>query len=212
VKIAQFRLTGFFMEFFRRAAVAARALGVFPGTFNPPTRAHLALARAALSRVDEVVFVLPRVFPHKPYEGASFEDRVGMLEGALGGEPRFSIAASGGGLFIEIARECRAAYGPETELLVLCGRDAAERTVNWDYGRRDAIAEQLREYRLLVAPRQGEYAAPAALAGRIETLAVDGGYDEVSASRVREHIRRGEPWEHLVPGPIVESVRRIYLR
>jgi nicotinate-nucleotide adenylyltransferase len=200
------------MEFFRRAAVVARALGVFPGTFNPPTRAHVALARAALGRVDEVVFVLPRVFPHKPYEGASFEERVRMLEGALAGEPRFSIAASGGGLFIEIARECRAAYGPDTEIFVLCGRDAAERTVNWDYGRPGAIEEQLREYRLLVAPRQGEYAAPPALAGRVETIEVEGGYDEVSASRVREHILHGEPWEDLVPGPIVEIVRRVYLR
>src|SRR5690242_20208760 len=120
------------MEFFRRAAARPRRLGVFPGTFNPPTRAHVALARAALASVDEVVFVLPREFPHKTFEGASFEDRVRMLEAALAGEPRFSIAASRGGLFIEIARECREAYGAETGLYFLCGRDAAERIVDWD--------------------------------------------------------------------------------
>lgn len=167
------------MEFFRRAAARPRTLGVFPGTFNPPTRAHVALARAALGRVGEVVFVLPRAFPHKPYEGASFDERVRMLEAALDGEPRFSVAATEGGLFLEIARECRAAYGPDVELFFLCGRDAAERAVNWDYGSRDAFREQLREYRLLVAPRQGEYAPPAAMEERIDVLPVEGGYDEV---------------------------------
>jgi nicotinic acid mononucleotide adenylyltransferase len=92
------------MEFFRRAAARPGRLGVLAGTFNPPTRAHLALAQAALGCADEVVFVLPRAFPHKAYGGASFEDRVRMLAAAVGDEPRFSIAASGAGLFIEIAR------------------------------------------------------------------------------------------------------------
>jgi nicotinate (nicotinamide) nucleotide adenylyltransferase len=196
------------MKFFRRAAGETRRLGVFPGTFNPPTRAHLALARAALALVDEVVFVLPREFPHKIYEGAVFEDRVRMLEAALEAEPRFSIAASRGGLFIEIARECHEAYGVEAELYFLCGRDAAERIVNWDYGRPGAIGDQLCEYQLLVASRQGAYDAPADLRGRVHAL--DGGDDRVSASEVRRRIRLGEPWEELVPERIVGLVREIY--
>lgn len=200
------------MEFFRRTAGSPRKLGVFPGTFNPPTRAHLALARAALAEVDEVVFVLPRAFPHKPYEGAAFEDRVRMLESALGGEPRFSIAASGGGLFVDIARECRRACGAGAELFFLCGRDAAERIVNWDYGRPGAFLEQLREYGLLVAPRQGAYEPPPAMRSRIWTLGVEPGWDEVSASMVRDRIARDEPWEHLVPEAAVPLVRTIYGR
>jgi nicotinate (nicotinamide) nucleotide adenylyltransferase len=200
------------MEFFRRASGQPRALGLFPGTFNPPTLAHLALARAALACVDEVVFVLPRAFPHKRYEGASFEDRVRMLEAALADEPRFSIAATAGGLFIEIARECRAAYGPLPELYFLCGRDAAERIVNWDYGAPGVFAEQLREYHLLVAPRQGVYAPPSDCGARIHSLALKQDYDELSASEVRARIARGDPWEHLVPAPAVEIVRATYCR
>ena len=97
------------MDFFRRTTAKPRRLAVLPGTFNPPTRAHMALARAALASADEVLFVLPRAFPHKPYSGASFEDRVRMLAAAVADEPRFSIASSDGGLFIEIARQCREA-------------------------------------------------------------------------------------------------------
>src|SRR3954470_17722032 len=114
------------MEFFQRAARDTKRLGILPGTFNPVTVAHMALARAALSHVQEVVFVLPRVFPHKPYSGASFDERVELLRAAIE-EPEFSIATADGGLFVEIAEECREAYGPETRLTLLCGRDAAER-------------------------------------------------------------------------------------
>lgn len=198
------------MEFVRRAVGKARRLGVLSGTFNPPTRAHLALARAGLAVVDEVVFVLPRALPHKGWEGASFEDRLRLLEAAIGEEPRFSIAASERGLFIEIARECREGYGEGVELYFLCGRDAAERVVNWDYGRPGAFLEQLREFQLLVARRKGVYAPPAPVRDRIHALAMEQDYDELSASQVRERIRRGEPWEHLVPEGIVGMVKAAY--
>jgi nicotinate-nucleotide adenylyltransferase len=198
------------MELFRRAAKAPARLAAFPGTFNPPTRAHLALARAALACVDEVLFVLPRAFPHKGYAGATFENRLRMLTAAASGEPRFSIAASGAGLFIEIARECRLAYGPGTEFLFLCGRDAAERVVNWDYGGTDAFSRQLDEYQLLVAPRNGEYRPPEGMAARIRALPGAEGCDEISATEVRERIRCGEPWEHLVPEEVVGMAREIY--
>ncbi|MGE5567447.1 MAG: nicotinate-nicotinamide nucleotide adenylyltransferase [Rhodospirillales bacterium] len=200
------------MDFFRRAAVTPQKLGVLAGTFNPPTRAHLALARAALAAVDEVLFVLPHVLPHKEWEGASFADRVRMLEIAIDEEPRFSIAASERGLFIEIARECRAEYGPGVELYFLCGRDAADRIVNWDYGRPDAFLEQLREYQLLVAPRKGAYEPPPEMRERIHTLAVPAECDEISATEVRRRIRSGEAWEHLVPEEIAGLVREIYGR
>lgn len=198
------------MTFLRRADARPRRLGILAGTFNPPTCAHLALARAALARVEEVLFALPRAFPHKPYQGAAFEQRLHMLEILLQGEPRFSLAVTEGGLFLEIARECRAAYGPETQLYFVCGRDAAERIVGWDYGTAGGIAEQLREYQLLVAPRQGCWTPPASLRERIHQLPLDPGYDEVSATQVRENLRRSQPWEHLVPEPIREMVREIY--
>ena len=204
------RSRGFNMEFFRRAAGTPASLGVFPGTFNPPTKAHLALARAALNVVDEVVFVLPRVFPHKEYAGAGFAERIRMLEIALDAEPRISIASTAQGLFIDIARECRAAYGESVELYFLCGREAAERIVNWDYGRPGAFAAQLREYQLLVAPRGGPYEPPPEFRSRIHPLAMEGDYDAFSATEVRDRIRAGLPWRHLVPEAIAGIVESVY--
>lgn len=199
------------MEFFRRAPGRPARLGVLPGTFNPITVAHLALARAALSCVDEVVFVLPRVFPHKEYGGASFRDRMDMLQAALGDEPAFSAAASERGLFVEIAAECRESYGTGTRLAFLCGRDAAERIAGWDYGSGGTFAQMLAEFDLLVAARQGEYDPPEALRPAIRRLDLAGAFDHVSATEVRERIGRGEPWEHLVPEAVRGHVRRIYV-
>ncbi len=198
------------MEFFRRATGSPLHLGVFPGTFNPPTVAHLALARAALSTVHEVAFVLPRTFPHKPYRDTTLEQRIALLHGALDAESRFSIAAADGGLFIEIARECRAAYGAGVRLSFLCGRDAAERIAAWDYGIHGAWESMLREFDLLVAPRSGDYEPESAHSHRVRALPLEAACDAVSASEVRRRIRAREPWEHLVPAQIHAAVRKLY--
>jgi nicotinate-nucleotide adenylyltransferase len=199
------------MEFFRRAPGSPRHLGVLPGTFNPPTVAHLALAEAALTRVDEVLFILPRQFPHKIYSGASFDTRVDMLSQSLDTQSPFSIAGTDKGLFVEIAAECREAYGPDVRLSFLCGRDAAERIANWDYGRPGAFAEMLADFDLWVAARAGEYTPPKGLEHRCLPLPLSGPFDHVSASEVRNRIAAGEAWEHLVPPAIRTQVCEIFM-
>jgi len=199
------------MQFFRRATGQPPRLGVFPGSFHPVTVAHLALAYAALRHVDELVFVLPRVFPHKDYLGATFDQRVELLLAATADTPAFSVAASEGGLFLEIARECRKAYSVETQLSFLCGRDAAERIVSWDYGRPGAAAEMLREFDLLVAARDGAYDPAPEHAPAVRAIDVQG-CAAVSATEVRGRIARGAAGEHLVPAAIRERVREVYGR
>jgi len=197
------------LEFFRRAAGKPRTLGVLPAGFNPPTRAHLALAAAALEIVDEVLFVLPREFPHKSYESATFAQRMEMLLAATS-KPRYSVASSEGGLFVEIAGECREAYGDETALVFICGRDAAERILNWDYGEPDAFERMLEDFEMRVAPRAGDFEPPDEMQGRIRSLPVDGGLSAISATEVRERARLGQPWEHMVPPEIIPMVGKIY--
>jgi len=195
------------MRHFRRAPGQPARLGIFPGTFNPVTIAHVALAEAALEQVDEVLFVLPRVFPHKTYSGASFEQRLDLLGSALSVESSYSIAASEGGLFLEIAEECRQIYGGATRLSFLCGADAAARISGWNYGDDATLARMLGQFDLLVAPR-GEPWTPPAPAFRPLRLSAD--YTHVSATEVRERITTGSPWRHLVPEAIRDQVARIY--
>jgi nicotinate-nucleotide adenylyltransferase len=198
------------MKFFHHPAPAAARLGVFPGTFNPVTNAHLALAEAALRFVDRVVLVLPLQFPHKPYSGASLEERLEMLAQAVENHPRLSIATSDGGLYWDIAREFRAALGPGLEVVFVCGRDAAERIVTWDYASPGAAEAMRREFRLLVAARGGPYRPPEEWQSSIDDLPFDTCFDEVSATEIRRRAAAGEPWEHLAPPAIHSHIRKIY--
>ena len=196
------------MEFHRRASTHASSAILFPGAFNPPTRAHLALASAALNWAPEIAFVLPRAFPHKEYEGPGFTLRLEMLLHAAA-EPAFSVASSGGGLFIEMVREARAADPALNRLFLLCGRDAAERIVDWRYPAELAIDRQLEEFELLVAPRGGDYVPPSNLAPKIHALHLEG-WEEVSASEIRRRIACGTDWRALVPESIADLVEKNY--
>jgi len=197
------------VEFYRRSPSKPRKLGILAGSFNPPTIAHFELANAAGFKVDEVLCVVPRVFPHKEYFGATAEQRVEMLMHSGLTVPH-SIATGEEGLFVDIARACRAHYESDTRLYLICGRDAAERILTWDYGRPGVVEEMLNEFELLVAPRGGHFQAPAEFQGCIHSLDLRGDHDFVSSSEVRERIACREPWEHLVPEAIVERVRKIY--
>jgi len=204
------------LRFYRGQPLKRGRLGILPATFNPVTRAHLALVDAAEAQhqLGQAVFLLPTEFPHKPYTGASFEDRIAMLDGAVGSRPRRAIAASEEGLFFRIARDFREVCGPAVELFLLCGRDAAERIVGWDYGGGPPFARQLEEFQMLVASRQGALRIPAEYAERIHAVDLPGSLDQVSASLVRQAIREGGRWEHLVPEAVARRIReqRLYQR
>lgn len=166
----------------------------------------MAMAESALQCVDEVLFVLPAVLPHKEFSGAGFAERIEWLRAAAAGHPRYSIASSAGGLFFEIARECRQEYGA-VKLFFLCGRDAAERIVNWDYGPGAGFRSQLEHFDLLVAPRDGDYQAPPEIAPHVHRLDLAPEFQAQSSTEVRRKMAAGEPWEHLVP-PAVAAILR----
>lgn len=159
--------------------------------------------------MDLIVCVVPQVFPHKDYSGATLEQRIEMLAAAELAIPH-AIASTSQGLFIDIARDCRALYGAQAKLSFICGRDAAERILHWDYGRAGVVEEMLSEFELLVAPRDGHFSPPEEFRHRIHALALGSGHEAVSSTEVRERIGRGDAWEHLVPETIRERVREIY--
>ena len=184
-------------------------LAILPAAFNPITKAHIALADAAVEQagVDRVAFVLPEILPHKKFDGASFEQRLAMVEAIAEGR---SVAVASSGLVYEIVRELTVIC--DAELAVLCGRDAAERYVGWDYGAGPSIEGQLAEYSLIVADRGGGYRPPRHLssriaAERITTVALPSALAAVSSSSVREAISQGQPWEHMTPEPVTAFIR-----
>lgn len=206
------------LEFIHRGAShhgashAAR-VALFPGAYNPPTVAHAEIARAALEWAEEVIWIMPRALPHKTFEGIDFAARCELLRMIAVTDNSFSVATSAGGLFAEMATEAREFFapqtGPQTEIAVICGRDAAERAAAWDYGKTGIFEEFLEQYRLLVADRAGDYQPAAQYRNRIIRLQPAAGIADVSSTEVRRCIQQGLPWEHLVPSAITAKVREL---
>ena len=182
---------------------------ILPGAFNPPTRAHFTLARAALAHADAVLFTVPGTLPHKEFTGASLDQRLTMLARITAEDERLGTAVADGGLYADIAREARE-YFPNVRITLLCGRDAAERIVEWPYCEPGVVERMLSECELLVASRDGAYYPPAHLSSRIRILEAPN-LDEYSSTRLREMLARGENWRDLAPEGIVDLIAEIYV-
>ncbi len=191
----------------QRASLAPGTLGVLSGTFNPPTRAHLALGIAAVSQlgVSEVLFVLPIAPPHKSRLEAPLEHRAEMLVRAVGGDPRFSAAISTHGLFTDICRALEPEYPRDTRVIFLLGRDAAERILlRWPYADPDrAFEEMFARFECAVAERDGRFELPgSATAARhrdkIHSLALPEACGRLSATLARARAAAGEPLDDIV--------------
>ncbi len=192
--------------------LATGRLGLLPAAFNPPTVAHVAIADVAQQRfaLDQVVFVLTQAMPHKRIERPGPEKRLEWLTAIARKRPDRAVTACDVGLVIDIVRAFRRGLGPASEIFVLAGKDATERFVRWDYGDGMPFAEQLRHFRLLAASRNGDYRVAAEHAGRILPFGIDARYDEASSSAVREAVRSGTRWRHIVPAAIRDAVGAAY--
>ncbi len=70
-------------------------IGVFGGTFDPPHRAHYALAKAAYEnlRLTKVLWVPTSIPPHKSIgAAATIEHRLGMVEALIEPDPEFVLS------------------------------------------------------------------------------------------------------------------------
>lgn len=155
--------------------------GVYPGTFNPPTVAHLAIARAArdqrnLARVVLVLSVRPIDKEH--VEVPTFADRLEVVRTVVAEEGEWlDVAVTEHRLLVDIARG--------HDVLVM-GADKWHqvndaRYYDDDPAARDAALAALPE--LAIAPRAG-------LDVPVEhLLALDPSHDAVSSSAVRDGAR-----------------------
>jgi hypothetical protein len=80
--------------------------GVYPGSFNPPTIAHLAIARAArdLARLSRVDLAVSRTALGKPEpDHPTFDDRVAVLHAVVATRPWLGLVIADAQLIADIA-------------------------------------------------------------------------------------------------------------
>ena len=166
-------------------AGAGGPVGCYPGSFNPPTVAHLAVAEAAvraagLVRLD---LVLSRVALGKEeLVSPTVDERAAVLRSVAASRPWLGVVVTDARLIAEIA----AGYDA-----VVVGADKWRQIVDpaW-YGddpaaRDDAVASLPR---VLVAPRAGDHPEG------VELLEVAEEHHHVSASAVRAGSAEAQGW------------------
>ena len=187
-------------------------VGLLPGTYNPPTRAHLALAETAQRRfnLDQIVQVVPHSLPHKQIARPTVEDRLEWIAELARMRRGWAACMCQGGLVVDIVDAWRQEVGDTCELFVIAGRDAAERYASWDYGDREPFGDQLERFTLLVGSRGGAYRVAPEHTGRILPFEIAPAHDATSSLMVRSAIARGADWRHLVPVEVQDQVAAAY--
>ncbi|MGH7499493.1 MAG: pantetheine-phosphate adenylyltransferase [Gemmatimonadales bacterium] len=76
-------------------------IAIYPGSFDPPTKGHEDLIRRSLALADKVIVGVAVNAAKQPL--FPVEDRLAMLRGAVGGDPRVAFE-SFDGLLVDFAR------------------------------------------------------------------------------------------------------------
>lgn len=176
-------------------------IGVFGGSFDPVHLGHLVAAEQAAEhlRLAQVRFVPARCHPFKPRHYASPEDRRAMVAAAIQENPRFMLDARelrrpAPSYTADTLREL-GTESPGDALFLLVGADAAAELPAWHDA--EAVATLAK---VVVVTRPGVRPPPHRLIGAVvEVPGID-----ISATAIREAVRRGESIRYLVP-PAVEA-------
>ncbi|HEX5440949.1 MAG TPA: hypothetical protein VFW76_08700 [Ktedonobacterales bacterium] len=183
-----------------RSLRGAMRVGVFAGSFNPLTRAHVALANAArrAAGLDALIWACAAASVDKErVERAALVDRLAQMRAFVAGRRREALALLNRGLYVDEARTIRALLASSAELTLIVGYDKIVQIFDPKYyADRDAALRALFSLaRLLVAPRAGEGAeALAALlaqpenhpfARHVRYLDVPAGYSHDSSTEAR---------------------------
>ena len=195
-----------------RAAPTFGSMALLPGSFNPPTAAHLLLAeRARREGFGCVLFVLPRRTIDKEQNGLIPEDRLLALR-FVAQRAGMGVAVCSAGLYADMADAASLLF-PGTEVAFLVGSDKVAAIFDGKYyaDRDDALDALFARARLIVAPRtdDGERAREVlerpenrAWAHRVSILPLHPAVSDLSSTRVRGMLQAGADPTGLVPSAV----------
>jgi len=199
-----------------------RRLALLPGSFNPLTDAHVAMADAALSsgRIDALDYLIAtRTTDKERVERASLADRLICLDEYVQGKPSEGVVLVNRGLYVHQAEIAWAAMPSLQELWFVVGFDKIVQIFDPRYySDRDAALDRLFALAsFLVAPRDAagvdalaEFLARPEnrrYATKVRPFDLPVVYRRLSSTHVRDEARHGEVPTTEVPPIVVEFVR-----
>jgi nicotinate-nucleotide adenylyltransferase len=191
-------------------------IGVLGGTFDPVHMGHLEIASEAKNSLDlaEVILVPSGKPPFKPNRLITPSgQRLKMLHLVVVNTPNLQVSTieierPGPSYTADTLAELKVQYGVDDELFFILGWDSLEQLPEW-YQPSRIIAL----CRLVAVPRPGHprpkldtlEAGVPGISRRVVFL--EKPEIDISSSKIRELAARGEPIEHLVPGPVATYIR-----
>ena len=180
------------------------------GTFDPIHVGHLVAASEVLHALsfDGVIF-MPAGDPWQKRSEASAEDRLMMTSLGVAGVKSFAVSRlevdrKGPTYTADSLATLREFYGPETELFLIAGADAVLNLSTWKK------LDRLRELAEIVAvTRPGSDFSAFRVSDdlpKVHFQEIPG--IDISATQIRERVRRGQPIDFLVPRDVARYIRQ----
>ena len=207
----------------RHIKTDGRKLGIFSGSFNPLTVAHIEMIDAAQKKydLDEILLILARANVDKGVFGLSLADRLLMLKEYAANREDLSVAACSHGKFIEKIEALKPAYPAGIHFSFIVGYDTFVRLFDPKYytdlhGALEVLFDQCR---FIVANRQ-KYDADAVgrvidapdyrrYADCIDLIELPEFFAEISSTDIRTQIQAGNSVDHLVPTEVQAFLKTV---
>ena len=203
-------------------------LGIFPASFNPPTKAHVALIREAIKcfKLDEILVLLDLQAMDKRLTGASFEERLEMLKVLFERHSRISIGVSNRGLFLEKVRPLRELFPSGTAFVFIVGFDTIIRVLDRKYykNRKRSLDHLFESCEFLVANR-GNHEREAferfflqqgneRYKRKVGFFTLSKEFSSISSSLVRKKLGEGKSVKNMVPPAVLRFIQEkgVYTR
>ncbi len=198
------------------SASAPRRIGMFGGAFDPPHRAHVALAQAAVSQLGlDCLHVFPTGHAwHKTRTLSPAEDRLAMVRAAFAGEQHITVddreMRRPGPTYTADTLNELAAENPGAALFLVMGADQAARLGTWH-----AWEEIVRIAIISIAGRPNAtstsdvFHAERLPGARIRQIALPA--QDISATDIRQRVAEDRGIDLLVPPVVAGYIDRHHL-
>jgi nicotinamide-nucleotide adenylyltransferase len=196
-------------------------VGILPGSFNPPTAAHLDLCLAARNhfKLDHVVLSLSSVIIDKETTGGLCqEDRLLLLSLLAQDHDWMAVVAVNRGLYYQQVLGFRDLLGKGVQLFFIVGMDKVIQIFDPQYyDDRDAALKTLFFEAQLIAANRGEWGVEdlrtlldrgenQAYEGRVYPLTLAPSLKHLSSTVVRDAATECSLYDDAVPGAIAEFI------
>ena len=213
------------IELIHRAAslpCGTKKLGIFSGSFNPLTLAHVRMIEDTLTadQLDEVLLLLAKTNVDKDIFGLPLAARLVTLKKYATDHQKFSVGVSSHGRYIDKVTALKAIFPSETEFHFIIGYDTLVRIFDPKYytNFHAELQELFISARFIVANRaEADINTIEVFMGQpeirrytayVSRLLLPDTYAYMSSTDARELLARGESIEHLVPSSILAMLDR----